>query len=95
MFPPCGQVQYRQQFFQILFIWLLVIQQHRENDILFYRQLRDQVETLKNKANISTAKYRQVPVFHRKNIFAVNKHLAGSWSIQCADHVQQRAFAGT
>ena len=53
MVAPCGQAQHRQQFFQILFIGLLVVQQHRENDILLHRQLRDQVEALEDKADIS------------------------------------------
>ena len=89
------QAQHRQQFFQILFVWLLIVQQHRENDILFHRQLRDQVEALENETDIPSAEYRQVAFLHRENVFTVDEHFAGSGSVQCADHIQQRTFAGT
>ena len=37
MVAPFFQAQHRQQFFQILFVWLLVVQQHREDDVLLHR----------------------------------------------------------
>ena len=64
-------------------------------NVLFYRQLWDQVETLEDEADVSAAEHRQVTLFHRKNIFSVNEHLPRSGSVQRADHIQQRTFAGT
>ena len=95
MIAPLFQAQHRQQFFQILFVGLLVVQQHWEDDVLFYRQFRDQIKTLEDEADIPSAEHRQVAFLHRKNIFAVDEHLAGSGSVQRTDHIQQRTFAGT
>ena len=95
MIAPLFQAQHRQQFFQILFVWLLVVQQHWEDDVLFYRQFRNQIKTLEDEADIPSAEYRQVAFLHRENVFTVDEHFAGSGSVQCADHIQQRTFAGT
>lgn len=37
-----------------------------ENNILFHRQLRDKVKSLKDKADIPASKYRQFSVIHGK-----------------------------
>ena len=73
---------------------LLVVQQHREQDVLFYGQFRDEVECLKDKTDIAAAEDRQLPVFHGKDILAINQHLAGSRRIQSTNQVEHGAFAG-
>ena len=72
----------------------MVVQQHREQDVLLHGQFRDEVECLKDKTDITAAEDRQFPVFHGKNILAVNQHLAGSRRIQSADQIEQGAFTG-
>ena len=94
MLPTVFKIQHGQQFFQICPVRLLVVQQHREQDVLFYGQFRDEVECLKDKTDIAAAEDRQLPVFHGKNILAINQHLAGSRRIQSTNQVEQGAFAG-
>ena len=49
---------------------------------------------LKDKTDIAAAEDRQLPVFHGKNILAINQYLAGSRRIQSTNQVEQCAFAG-
>ncbi|MPM39110.1 hypothetical protein SDC9_85742 [bioreactor metagenome] len=65
----------------------MVVQQYGEDDVLLNRQLGDQVKALKNKADVAAAKNGQVAVFHCKNVFAVNQHLAGGWVVKRAHHI--------
>ena len=44
--------------------------------------------------DIAAAEDRQLPVFHGKNILAINQHLAESRRIQSTNQVEQGAFAG-
>ena len=71
-----------------------MIQQQREDEILFDGQFRHQIETLKNKADVAAAEYGKVPFFHRENVLPVQEHPARGRGVQGADDVEQRAFAG-
>ena len=59
MAAPFLKPKNMQKFIQILFIGSAGIQKHREHDILFYVQLRDQMERLEYKTDIAATENRQ------------------------------------
>ena len=95
MIPAFCQTQHVQYFLYILCIGLAVIQQDRENDILFYRQFRDKLKRLKDKTDIPAPENGPLFLFHGMQIVSFNHHAAGAWSIQRANAVEQCAFSGT
>lgn len=60
MMAAFPQLQHFKQFLQIFLIGLLVIQQHRKDDILFHRQFGNQIEVLKNETDIPAAEYSEL-----------------------------------
>ena len=82
-----------EQFLQIGFVRFLVIEQHRKNDVLLDGQLRDEIKTLEDEADIAAAEYGQIAFLHRKNVLAVDSHTAAGRRVQRADQVEQRRFA--
>ena len=93
MMPPLREPQNSQEFFQIGFIWLLVIEQDRKDDILLDRQLWDQVEALKDKTNVAPPEDRQIAFSHRENILAIDEDLSCTGCVHGTDHVQERTLA--
>ena len=89
------QVQDRQQFLQIPFVRLPVVQQHRKDDVLFHGQLRDQVEALEDKADVPAAEHRELFLLHGKGVLAIDQHFTGGGRVQRPHHIQQRTLART
>ena len=70
-----------------------VIQEQRKEDILLHIQFRDQMEGLKDKADVLASEDGTLIFIQRKEIQTVQQDFSGSRRIQPSDAVEQRAFA--
>ena len=68
-------------------------QQQRQLDILKRRQHRNQVESLKNIADVSVAPLGGLPIVQAKNVFTHHQQFAGTGAVNGCDHVQQGGLA--
>ena len=59
------------------------------------RQVRNQVEPLKNKANFLISDFRQLVILHGGHILAVQIIRSGSRHIQASQHIHQRRLSRT
>ena len=67
---------------------------HRHLDIFQRRRARKQVETLKDKADFFIADIGERIAVERGNVNAIKQIIAAARTVERADHVHQRAFAG-
>src|SRR5271168_4052954 len=69
-------------------------QQQRQLHVLKRGQHRDQVECLKNVADVFVAPVCRLRIVKLENILILNQQLPGSRPVNGRDHVQQRSLAG-
>jgi hypothetical protein len=55
--------------------------------------LRQQIVRLKDEAYLPIADLRQLQVVERGEVLSIEQHLATGGAVECADDLQQRAFA--
>jgi hypothetical protein len=72
----------------------VAVVKHRHFDIFQRRRARKQVETLKDEADFFVADIREGIAVERGNVNAIQQIMTAAGTVQRADHVHQRAFAG-
>ena len=72
----------------------MAVVKHRHLDVFQRRRAREQVETLEDEADFFVADIRQRIPVERGNVNAIEQIIAAARTVQRADHVHQRAFAG-
>ena len=72
----------------------VTVVKHRHLDIFQRRRARKQVETLEDEADFFVADIRERIAVERGNVNAIEQIIAAARTVERADHVHQRAFAG-
>ena len=88
-----GEADRRQQRISTLSRHL--VQQQRQRDILSYRQVRQQMESLKDESKFFTSKERRLSVVQLAQWHTVDTEFTAIGRVQSGDHVQQRRLAHT
>ena len=60
-----------------------------QDDVFVYTEHRDQIEALKDEADFSSAKNRQLIIFQGENVFSGHSDGPFCGAVQSADHVQE------
>src|SRR5579871_842980 len=69
-------------------------QQQRQLDVFESRKHRNQVERLKDVADVLIPPARDLPVVETENILSLHQEFARRWTVDRRDHIQQRCLPG-
>src|SRR4051794_6721226 len=89
-----GQVYLLESCERFLFV-RGAVEELRQHDVFERRQMRDQMELLKDETHGFAAKANQIVAAKFRRVSASDQQLAARCLIETADQIQQRGFAGT
>src|SRR5579871_1179974 len=73
---------------------LEALQVERQGDVFDAGQARQEIEELKDEADLVASKASQVVIGERRHGLTINANLAGRGSVQSADEIQERGLPG-